>query len=98
MATLLINALAAASSPELSAYAVLDWPVTIIAGGLGAAETIPVQVHTGGGFVDYYAEGAQVLITSTNNAISLVSPARYKFVKGTTSGAVTLGYSTRQVP
>lgn len=98
MTTKLIDNLTAASTVELSALDMIDWPVTVVAGGLGAAETISVKAHTGNGWVDYYAEGAQVLLTSTNNVVAIDSPVRLQFVKGTTSAGVTLGYSTKRVP
>ena len=86
LATKLIDAL----TGGLTVTVQINKETTFVAGGLGAAETIPVKVWDGNNFVDYYSDGAVVALSSGSNQIVIVGSGDYQFVKSATSAAVTL--------
>lgn len=86
LATKLIDALTGASTVTVQ----INRDTTFVAGGLGAAETIPVNVWDGNNWVAYYSDGAAVGLSSGHNQIVIVGAGDYQFAKGATSAAVTL--------
>ena len=66
---------------------------TIIGTGFSGADAVDIQIETSTGvYADYYFGGTQQQLTSTNTAVVLTGPARYKIDKGITAGTVAVSY------
>jgi len=70
-------------------------PATLVAIGLAVNETVDVQISPDGvNYTNLYVDRVQVQLTSTNNAVTIYGPGRYRVVKGVTVGPVTVGLLT----
>lgn len=93
----LINASGANTSSPIR-IAVEDLPATVVVKGLAGAETVDVQVSVSGDpdaaadFVDYYKDGTQVQLTTTNTALSIDATGLYRFDVPAAAGTVTLSW------
>jgi len=74
-------------------------PVTIIANGLAAGETVDIQISDDDGatYANLFDAGSQVQVTDTNNAVTLYGPGKYRVSKAATAAAVTVGLSSLTV-
>jgi len=99
MSELLIPAQTAAVNADFNVDSSTHMPpCTLIANGLGAAESVAVQVSGDDG-VTYaaafdYSTGTAIVLDSTHNTVRLDSPGKYRVVKPTTAAAVGLAIST----
>lgn len=87
----LINEQTAAATSEVLNRA-YDGDITIVAAGLSGAEKIDVEVeYANGSYIDIYdSDGNQIVLTATNNILTIKSFGRYRLVKPVTSSAVTV--------
>ena len=89
MATTLISPTTDAATVENISVRKHSVPMTIIASGLGADETIDVQIETASEtYVDVYQSGTQVQLSETNNTVTIYGPGKYAIVKAATAAAV----------
>lgn len=63
---------------------------TVVVKGLLGAETIPVNILIGSTYEPLIEEGEAVTFTATATQMEINAKGDYQFVKGSTSGAVTL--------
>ena len=87
--TILINAATGAASPEFT-VSPEQQRFTVRASGLAGAETITLQVQVGGEFRNENEDDVAITLTATAQTVILNAPGRYKLVKGSTAGAVTV--------
>ena len=98
MQTLISSTTAAATGDFKCSAQDNQLPCTIIANGLGAAESIALQVSGDNGATysaafDYSA-GTAIVFDSTHNTVRLDSPGTYRIVKPTTAAPVGVAIST----
>ncbi len=87
--TILINAATGAASPEFT-VSPEQQRFTVRASGLAGAETITLQAQVGGAFRNENEDDVAITLTATAQTVILNAPGRYKLVKGSTAGAVTV--------
>lgn len=89
MATTLITAATGAATKQF-VLTVDDLPANVVATGLGATETVALDISIDGGanFVTAYQGGSAVTLTSTDNTKSINAPGFFRANKGVTAGAV----------
>jgi hypothetical protein len=63
-------------------------PVTLVAKGLAAGETVDLQIsYDGVDYEDCWAENTQLQLSTTNNPVTVYGPGMFRVVKNVTAGA-----------
>lgn len=96
MITLVDNTTAAVNSQTFSFTNKEGYPATLFAKGLAGVETIILQftLDNGANWTDVKCNASTVVLSATNNVMALNVVGRYRLVKDTTAGAVTVVLQT----
>lgn len=78
---------AAANSPSIQ-RTVSDGPFTVVAGGLGASETVTMQVQDASGNWQAVPTAIAPQLSNTVPALTMSYPGIFRFVKTATAAAV----------
>ena len=88
---------AAGGSTPTTTYCAAQPPASIVAHGLGVAETVSLLVSytsTGQDFTPVVVGGVPVMLTKDHNVAGIFAPGVYKVEKSATSAPVTVALAT----